>query len=44
MESFFSCLEREVFRRFEIEDFKEMRNLVLEYIEFYTKTGVKLDL
>jgi len=35
IESFFSCLEREVFRRFEIEDFEEMRKLVLEYVEFY---------
>lgn len=35
IESFFSCLEREVFRRFEIENFEEMKNLVLEYIEFY---------
>jgi len=35
IESFFSCLEREVFRRFEIEDFEEMRGLVAEYVEFY---------
>jgi len=35
IESFFSCLEREVFQRFEIEDFNEMRKLVFEYIEFY---------
>lgn len=35
IESFFSCLEREVFRRFEIEDFEKMRELVTEYVEFY---------
>ncbi|GEM_PF-2912293 len=35
IESFFSCLEREVFQRFEIEDFKEMRRLFSEYVEFY---------
>ena len=35
IESFFSCLEREVFRRFEIEDFERMRELVTEYVDFY---------
>jgi len=35
IESFFSCLEREVFRRFEIGDFEQMRRLVSEYVEFY---------
>jgi len=35
IESFFSCLEREVFRRFEIEDFEQMERLVREYVNFY---------
>ena len=40
IESFFSCLEREVFRRFEIEDFEEMRRLVREYVEFYNEERI----
>jgi len=32
IESFFSCLEREVFRRFEMEDFEQMERLVREYV------------
>ena len=35
VESFFSCLEREVFWRFEIENFEEMKELVVEYAIFY---------
>jgi putative transposase len=40
IESFFSCIEREVFQRFEIEDFEGMRKLVSEYIEFYNNERV----
>ena len=40
IESFFSCLEREVFRRFEIEDFESMRELVSEYVEFYNSERI----
>jgi len=40
IESFFSCLEREVFRRFEIEDFESMRELVDEYVEFYNSERI----
>ncbi|MEO2068139.1 MAG: IS3 family transposase, partial [Desulfurobacteriaceae bacterium] len=35
-----SCLEREVFQRFEIEDFEEMRRLVSEYVEFYNNERI----
>jgi len=40
IESFFSCLEREVFRRFEIEYFKQMERLVREYVNFYNTEGI----
>ena len=40
IESFFSCLEREVFRRFEIEDFESMMELVSEYVEFYNSERI----
>ena len=40
IESFFSCLEREVFRRFEIEDFEQMKRLVtLSMLCFTTPKG-----
>ena len=35
IESFFSCLEREVFGRIEVEDFEHMKEVVSEYVEFY---------
>ena len=40
IESFFSCLERELFQRFEIEDFEEMKRLVSEYVEFYNNERI----
>ncbi|WP_457642010.1 integrase core domain-containing protein [Persephonella sp.] len=40
IESFFSCLEREVIQRFEIEDFNHMRELISEYIEFYNSKRI----
>jgi len=33
IESFFSCIERELFQRFEVEDFEELKVLVDEYVK-----------
>jgi putative transposase len=40
IESFFSCLEREVFWRFEMESFEEAEKLMGEYVEFYNNDRI----
>ena len=40
IESFFSCLEREVFWRFEIGSFEEAEELIEEYVGFYNNDRI----
>jgi putative transposase len=40
IESFFSCLEREVFWRFEIGSFEEAKELIEEYVRFYNNDKI----
>jgi putative transposase len=40
IESFFSCLEREVFWRFEMESFEDAKELIEEYVRFYNNERI----